>query len=340
MAIPSSGNTYRFKNYSSSNFLNSNSQNSPYNGGPVSTMTRDGTWEQNWYYDGDRLYTEWARTTYCLDRYVTNNKADIWQVINTTTGNANQQISFEAVSGANNTCYIRLANAISGSVYYLKGGSPCTWVTTKTNDTKWIFDRVRRITNMPNISNYNNQVEFFHPNVAPSTSTWPSTYTTNIKNFYKYIYNDSSTVPDSKCMYNLCGSLMFNTGNNNINGKFHAGVDMYHGGSIRAPFSGKVYKNPSIGMVSIYNAAHGYTFTFLHMTSLTNKTSVNKGDIIGVESNVGTISQHLHVELHSGDVSTYSVATPSSNESLGMDGSNGTLAIIPYGYMGTCLSWT
>ena len=147
---------------------------------------------------------------------------------------------------------------------------------------------------------------------------------------------------NNNCMYNLCGSLM-GFGGTTL-GKFHAGVDMQHGGTIRAPFTGVLVANGgTFGMAALYNQSNNVTFIFLHMTSITTAaigSVISKGTYIGTESNIGTAGNHLHVEVHSGRVTNYAVATPSSNIPLGKDSNgNGHEVIVPYVYMGSCLNW-
>ena len=96
-------------------------------------------------------------------------------------------------------------------------------------------------------------------------------------------------------------------------------------------------------MAALYNQSNNVTFIFLHMTSITTAaigSVISKGTYIGTESNIVTAGNHLHVEVHSGRVTNYAVATPSSNIPLGKDSNgNGHEVIVPYVYMGSCLNW-
>lgn len=114
MALPVSGKTYRFKCAgASTRYLNLYSSGTASDGMNVVLYTGDSSNEQIWKYSGSKLLSV-TNTGFALDKYTlagnaNNNNADIW----TANDPANQNITFESVSG--NTVKIKL----SGSAHYL-----------------------------------------------------------------------------------------------------------------------------------------------------------------------------------------------------------------------------
>lgn len=331
MAVPASGYTYRFR--AGSNGLNYYGSSSLSNGTKINTMALDGTFEQNWRYDGSRLYVEYGPTTYCLHKNASNN-AVIWAKDTSASGNNSQLIDFVGVSGTSYNCYIKLRNS---SHYLQEGSGQCTWVTSQASATSWEFERLDRVVDMPS-GLYTNRTEFFHRGAGQTNGeSWTNVSNTQkaiaVQSFYKYVFNTAAHPADSSCLYNLYGALMYNVGS--VSGKFHVGVDMTYstGRAIRAPFSGQIIASGgSYGMVALYNSTQNKTFVFLHMTGCAASGNITKGSTMGYQGSVGTTASHLHVEVYEGRVTSSSSPSSNSNTTLG------TLRA-PYSYMSACLSW-
>ncbi len=360
MAMPRAGYSYRFCLEAGTNALNYYGTSSLKNGTKVNCMPQDGTREQSWYYDGNRLFIEHSHDTFCLDRNVNGGLADIWQ--KDTSDYANQEIDFEQRS--NVTCYIRLRYPINGSVMYLKGStSQCSWVAGKSNASYFEVEELHRVIDMPKIGNYNvsaykepNYCEWFHKDAGMQNGGRfdEQNIRTNVRRFFgKVFHEDASyksndpTSLDKNCLYNLYGALQTNI-NSYFNGRFHVGVDMYSDGAtaVHAPFTGELLaRNPSnCGMIALYCQPYDVTFIFLHMASLINKaigSQIAAGEVIGTQSGIdssgnNTFGAHLHVEVHPGRVTKYGQAPTSSNIAIGLPGDGQAGTINPYIYMGGC----
>ena len=139
-----------------------------------------------------------------------------------------------------------------------------------------------------------------------------SLYTARINIFANYVFNGATC----NKYYNLFGEYDPTYG-------YHKGVDLKaaNGTSIFSAHAGSVSKRADYGAVIIYDgyASHAY----LHMTNMTNNTSVNLGQKIGNQSNVSTqsIGNHLHYEVRRGN-----------STSLGGSGTT-NYNEIPYSYM-------
>jgi|GEM_PF-2726084 len=290
-----SGRYYRFCNKATEKDLNHYASD----GSNVDVWTEDGTTDQIWYWNGSKLYPESNRTK-CLDRYVTNNNADVY----TPNDDTNQILTFVPVS-VSDTSYgyyyrIRLKNTIGGKIYYLtQSGSNVVWSTSATNDySVWLAEEIRRVTNIGD-TGYTDYFSVWSglPNGSFSKAA-------AVKNLHNICFGGNVS-DNKKWNYNMFGSLWAG-GSALYQGKFHTGVDFSTQGSVYAPISGTVvYANENFGTVTISN--NSIKVLCLHMSGrIANGTKVTAGQTkigtvagIGADGAVGAFSAHLHVEVHS-----------------------------------------
>lgn len=147
--------TYKIKCLANSKMLNLCTSGNVSNGLNVANYSDDGTVEQKWYFDGNKLRSA-SNRKYCLDRYTATaylDNADVWEA--KSSEDANQKVVIES-SGA--YYKIRLATKVNGNYYYLtsKGSSNGSssgktanadgnifWaVADNTDYQKWNFNEV------------------------------------------------------------------------------------------------------------------------------------------------------------------------------------------------------
>ncbi len=234
---------------------------------------------------------------------------------------SNSPAAITVVEYTENKCYIR--NTETGKYLYRSSGS-LSW---STNKTYWTIERVFKQTGVPKYD-----PEYFSGKSNMSDGTWNTYWTTYLKDFFTKLYGVSSgAVTDNnigQCMY----GAIYSTGP--YKGKFHTGLDFYKGGTanVKCPFTGEYLGyDTRYGCVYVYDSFTTCTFVFMHMDISSTILSMNAGNtikygtVMGLESNKSpsTISQHLHIEVHPGRVTSYASIPAKSFDDIG--------AAIPYG---------
>lgn len=362
MATPIQGKYYRFNNVGATNAkglkrrLNLYSSGSTADGMNVVLYDPDTSNEQVWKYGTNSKLHIKTNETFCLDRLnyassANHNNADIWTAL--VAENANQQIEFE-----DKTTYIRIK--LKGTSLYLtaynnangtgagktpKSDGNVYWAASSTSTLqRWTAEEVGgssggtgtqaiKVTGMPSgdrTTLYSGNVETFHPGSGMVNGTWSqnsgAAKVSAIKRFYKAVYGYDAAYNDAY-LYNLFGAK-YSGGT-----QYHSGVDMFGTGSlsIKSAHTGVVTckGGSGYGEVGIYDAAKNKTYLYLHMNLTGSKAvigqTINKGDLLGTQSDVGIPkSYHLHFEVRDGRC-TNPAGLPLVTQSL--------TSISPYDYM-------
>lgn len=302
------------------------------NGTRIYTTEPDGTREQIWYYNKNRLYTEAQDSKYrnskCLDRLDTSaNYADIYD----DNDAVNQELVFETVDSKKSIYRIKLANK---NLYLTTNPSnasstvgACTWQTllTKAGEKltqEWIFERLIRVEGMPDsLTTYYGGalIEYFSGctgwedgNFKKASREEPQGQNRDVKALAQKLYRKvfhmgtNASVTDGQCLYNLSGALACGQPGG-LNGYFHYGIDMgrFKGASIY-PYKDGTYfgKDPSCGAIGIKHSFKqgDYVFWYLHMD--TSDFSADDGEFVSANESIGTVSDvgvsgnvHLHIEV-------------------------------------------
>ena len=249
------------------------------------STSKSGLNNQFWYYASNKLKSE---------------KYPSYGIAGTTSVTmSSSPINVEINTYTTNKCYIKRTS--DGKFLAISSGS-LIWSTTKTY---WTIERIYKQTGVPKYD-----PEYFSASSGMSDGTWSTYWTGYLKSFFSRLYGGSSTnVTDNnigQCMY---GAIY---GAGPYKGKFHTGLDFYKGGTnteVKCPFTGEYLGyNSNYGCVYVYDSFTRCTFVFMHMAINSTILGMSAGDqiaqgtVMGTESNQSqsTISQHLHIEVHSG----------------------------------------
>ncbi len=284
------------------------------NGTRIYTTIPDGTREQIWYYNKNRLYTEAQdskyRNTKCLDRLDTSaNYADIYD----DNDDDNQLITLETVSEYEGIYRIKLTRK---NLYLTTSSSTgigtCTWKSPQadTRAQEWIFERIIRVTNMPNVNAYDGNIEYFSGCTGWRDGNFDDQaydIRETVAKLYRAVSgnrnNPEAKLLDKQCLYNLPGAIACKQGY--LNGYYHLGVDLNFSGSVYPYTKGTIVGySPSDGAIGIrHTFPHGsFIFWYLHMKVKEGlPEDVDTDTCLGEVSNVSSISipSHLHIEVQS-----------------------------------------
>ncbi len=201
-------------------------------------------------------------------------------------------------------------------------------------------DELIEVTDMPDISTYegSDYVEYFHPDSEMRNGTWlgdndGAAKQAAIREFYHAAFG-YYPASEEYYLYDLYGAQYSDDAGSQYQGEFHTGVDMYGTSSlvIHSAHRGVVTAvGGNFGIVAIYNETQDVTYLYLHMdvsgTTAHVGSSIEVGDVLGTESNVGLggkNNEHLHIEVRSGR-QTVPAPTPTISEPL--------QSISPYDYL-------
>ncbi len=139
--------------------------------------------------------------------------------------------------------------------------------------------------------------DWFHIDSETHISDYKYWYGEGAKNIWTLIYGSGSPV-----ITNMWGSWSVSQQG------AHEGIDFAgtHQIQLKSPLAGNVIlRNATNGTLVVYNGS--YSFFFMHMSNLNQNQSVNIGDILGRQSNLGNaVGSHLHFAVESGYKTTTS----------------------------------
>ncbi len=281
------------------------------NGTRIYTTEPNGTCEQIWLYSKNRLYTEAQDSIYrekkCLDRLDTSaNYADIFD----NNDAVNQLLTIEPVSEKQNIYRIKLINKkLYLTTSTITGIGSCTWQPLDKNSEKqkWVFERVIRVTEMPKISAYAKEIEYFSGCTRWKDGSFDR-QDRDIKELVKKLYlavsnknGKDNVLIDRYCLYNLPGSLIGKKGD--LSGYYHYGIEISFSGNVYPYKDGTFFgERASDGAVGIKHSfpQGDFVFWYLHMTNrftAEKDKPVSRCTCIGEAGGQKTAGKYLHIEV-------------------------------------------
>lgn len=342
--------SYWFKSKSDGKYLNPLTSGSLANSTNVTTYAKEsGDASQIWicsYYSNSSLNLNGyllknaKNSNYALDRWRLSgdnyNNADIYTIGSSSEDLKDQLILIEETS---NGCRIKLKYR---NLYLTKtstatyGGSNVNWkVEDGSNNQLWVAEEAPSevvVTGMPSGAGYTNNTEYFHPDSGMVTGTWAnnggSTKASQIKQFYKTVYNQTADPSNNQCLHSLYGGKYVDSVPK-YGGQFHPGIDIFKsaGSNIYAARSGVIR---AVGSFYVTVETSNCLMIYVHLlpnSNLSNGNTVTAGStLLGTEDKLETSDYHLHIEIHpkSGSLSPHN-PTPTVFDSMS--------CLVPYNYL-------
>lgn len=163
---------------------------------------------------------------------------------------------------------------------------------------------------------YNNGNGDYFLNSVLTTAYWQNVQADRALKTQQCLYNSTST---TLCCTNMYGTYSYSQGG------AHEGIDFVHPNgtsnpTIYAVFRGDKLPSSKYHQLSVYDVNspdEPKTYTYLHMSSISAKSTVNVLDAVGKQGEEGNASgPHVHFEVHSGNTTSLSFGTDHSLGSL------------------------